>query len=51
MTSERLSNIALLSIESVRPEKIDLDEFVDEFDIRHDNRKIKLHCVDVDVKF
>jgi len=23
--------------------KIDLDDFVDEFDSRHDNRRIKLH--------
>ena len=43
MTSERLSNIAILSIESKRAESIDLDNFVDEFDSRHDNRRIKLH--------
>ncbi|XP_066969177.1 zinc finger MYM-type protein 1-like [Macrobrachium rosenbergii] len=43
MTSARLSNIALLSIESARAEGIDLDCFVDEFDSRHDNRRIKLH--------
>jgi len=29
--------------ERVRAEKIDLDEFADEFDSRHDNRRIKLH--------
>jgi len=23
--------------------KIDLDDFIDEFDSRHDNRRIKLH--------
>jgi len=28
-----------------------LDDFVDEFDSRHDNRRIKLHWVDNDVKF
>ena len=43
MTSERLSNIALLSIASKRAESIDFDSFVDEFDSRHDNRRIKLH--------
>ena len=42
-TSERQSNIALLSTESKRAESIDLDSFVDEFDSRHDNRRIKLH--------
>jgi len=34
MTSERLGNTNLLS---------DLDDFIDEFDSRHDNRRIKLH--------
>ena len=43
MTSERLGNADLLSVERVRAEKIDLDDFVDEFDSRHDNRRIKLH--------
>ena len=43
MTSDRLSNIALLSIESKRAESIDMDSFVDEFDSRHANRRIKLH--------
>ena len=28
--------------------KIDLDDFVDEFDSRHDNRRIKLHWGDAD---
>ena len=32
VTSERLSNIPLLSIESRCAESIDLDSFVDEFD-------------------
>ena len=31
--------------------KNDLDHFVDEFDSQHDNRRIKFHCVDVDMKF
>jgi len=43
MTSERLGNVDLLSVKRVRAEKIDLDDVVDEFDSRHDNRKIKLH--------
>ena len=43
MSNERLSNIALLSIESGRAENINLEDFVDEFDSRHDNRRIKLH--------
>ena len=37
------SNIALLSVERARAEDIDLDSFVDEFDSRHENRRIKLH--------
>lgn len=43
MANDRLSNIALLSIESARAEGIDLESFVDEFDSRHGNRRIKLH--------
>jgi len=35
--------VDLLSVERVGTEKIDLDDFVDEFDSRHDNRRIKLH--------
>jgi len=42
MTSERLSNINLLSLDRVRAEKLDLDDFVNEFDSRHNNRRIKL---------
>ena len=42
MTSERLGNTNLLS---------DLDDFIDEFDSRHDNRRIKLHWGDDDIKF
>ena len=37
------SRVDLLSVERVRTEKIDLDDFVDEFDSRHENRRIKLH--------
>ena len=43
MTSERLGNVNLLSVESVLAEKIDLEGFVDKFESRHDNRRIKLH--------
>jgi len=43
MNSDRLSNTALLSIESARAHEIDLECFVDEFDSRHDNHRIKLH--------
>ena len=43
MTNDRLSNIALLSIESLRAEKIDLECFVDDFDSRHNNSRIKLN--------
>jgi len=31
--------------------KIDWDDLVDEFDSRHDNRRIKLHWGDDNVKF
>jgi len=51
MTSETLSNTDLRSVEIVLAEKIDLDNFVHEFDSRHDNRTIKFHWVDADVKF
>jgi len=36
MTSKRLLNIDLHSIEKVRVEKIDMDDFVDELDIGFD---------------
>jgi len=36
MTSERLGNVDLLSVERVQAEKIDLDDFVDEVYSRHD---------------
>jgi len=51
MTSETLSNTDLRSVEIVLAEKIDLDDFVHEFNSRHDNRTIKFHWVDADVKF
>ena len=43
--------VDLLSVERVRTEIIDSDDLIDEFDSRHDNRRIKLHWVDVDIKF
>ena len=43
MCHELLSQLALLSIESNRAESLDLEQFVDEFNSRHDNRRIKLH--------
>ena len=43
MSNDSLSNIALLSVESARAESINLDDFVDEFDSWHDNRRIKFH--------
>jgi len=43
MFDSRLSNIAVLSVESVRARKIDFDAFVDEFDAQHHNRKLALH--------
>ena len=51
--SEAVEEIAASTslVEKVRAEKIDLDDFVNEFDSRHDNRRIKLHCVDNDIKF
>ena len=51
MASERLGNVDLLLVERVRAETIDLDDFVDEFDSRHDIRRIKLHWVHNDIKF
>ena len=43
MCNDRLSNIAILSVESGRVKSLDLDEFVDEFDAKHNNRKLLLH--------
>jgi len=43
MTTERLGNVDLLSVERIPAAKMDLDDFVDVFDSRHDNRRIKLH--------
>lgn len=40
---ERLSNLAVLSIESKRAKGLDMDLVVDEFDGRHQNRRITLH--------
>jgi hypothetical protein len=43
MADSRLSSIAVLSVESLRAESLNLDAFVDEFDTRHNNRKLALH--------
>ena len=43
MSTKRLSNLAILSLESARAHKIDLDVFVDEFANNPENRRIKLH--------
>lgn len=43
MCDGRLSSIAILSIESARAEAIDLNKFIEEFDLRHGNRKLALH--------
>jgi len=39
MTTERLGNVNVFSVERVGAEKIYLDDSVDEFDSRHDNRR------------
>ena len=43
MCYSRLSNIAVLSIKSARAELLISDTFVDEFDSKHQNRKLALH--------
>jgi len=43
MTNEKLSNIDLLSTDGLRAAKKDLENFVDQVDSRHNNRRIKLH--------
>ena len=43
MCDSRLSNVAVLSVESARAKAIDFDVFIDEFDARHCNRKLALH--------
>lgn len=43
MCDSRLSNLAVLSVESARAKAIDFEAFVDEFDSRHQNRKLALH--------
>ncbi len=42
MSDERLSNLGVLSVESERARVINLENFVDVFAKRHDNRRIKL---------
>ena len=51
INSQTFFNIDLRSIEIVRVQKIDVNAFIDKFDSRHDNRRIRLHWVDVDMKF
>ena len=43
MANDRLTNLAILSIEESRTDDIDLELFVDEFDVNHDNRGIYRH--------
>jgi len=43
MADDRLSNIAVLSVESAIADSVNLDAFVVKFDIRHQNRKLALH--------
>ena len=43
MCDSRLSSLAILSIESRRSQSINFDSFVDEFDAKHNNRKLALH--------
>ena len=42
MTDERLSNLGVLSVETRRARAINLDDFVDVFDKKHSNMRIKL---------
>ena len=41
--SDYISNLALLAIENLRAEALDLENSVDECDSRHDDLRIKLH--------
>lgn len=43
MCDSRLTSIAVLSVERVRAFALNLNDFVDEFDARHENRKLALH--------
>ena len=44
MCDNRLSSLAILSVESARSQAINLNSFVDEFnDAKHDDRKLALH--------
>ena len=51
MTRRRLGNVLIYFQLKGVSWKIDLDDFVDEFDSRDDNRRMKLHWVDDDIKF
>ena len=39
----RLSSLAILSVESARSQAINLNSFVDTFDAKHNNCKLALH--------
>ena len=43
MGNDRLSNLAVLSIESMRVKRLDLEEFVNRFAENHRNRRILLN--------
>ena len=43
MADDRLSNLSVLSCEFVRAKSLDMDLVVDEFDSKHQNRRIALH--------
>lgn len=42
MDDERLSNLGVLSVESKRATSLDMDEFVNQFALNHNNRRIRL---------
>ena len=48
MCHDRFSQLTLLSIKSNRAQSIDLGQFVDEFDSRYDNHRIKSYLTDWD---
>ena len=50
MCDGRLSSIAILSIESARAEAIDLNKFIDEFDLRHGNIG-NWHCTNTEIEY
>ena len=42
MTDERLSNLSMMSIEKKIAKSLDLEEVIDKFAVKHNNRKIIL---------